>query len=163
MYISPEDAFAVGRAKGLREPALEDALALYDATAIGDESFQAFILRHKEDRAHWFMAPASSDAAPEEIYSVDAQTRFVKAGNSVLDLQDLLKRHGLKPGQVKPRPKEEAPDPTGEKNPWSLKFKGDAAARTAAQASIIKQGTKFATAMAKAAGVTIMGAPLPKK
>jgi hypothetical protein len=46
-------------------------------------------------------------------------------------------------------------------NPWSKDFRGDDAERNTRIASIIKTGTKFADAMAKAAGTTT-GRPLRK-
>jgi hypothetical protein len=162
MYIAPEDFRALFIAAGGREVALDDALALYDATAVGDESVHAFILRHKEDRAHWFTVATKAAPDAPELFSVDAQGRYAKEHGD-LALNDFLKQHGMRPGQIRPRPKDEEPDATGEKNPWSPKFKGSEAERTAKQASIIRQGTKFATAMSAAAGVTIMGVPLAKK
>jgi hypothetical protein len=162
MYIAPEDFRALFLAAGGREVALDDALALYDAAALGDESVHAFLVRTKPDRPHWYIVPTKAAADAEELFSVDAQGRYAKEHGAAA-LGDFLKQHGMKPGQVKPRPKDEEPDATGTKNPWSPRFVGDAAARTAAQAFIIKKGTRFAATMAAAAGVTIMGAPLPKK
>jgi hypothetical protein len=163
MYIAPEDFRALFLAAGGREVAMDDALMAYDTYALGDESVHAFITRFlKPERPHQFTVPTkAADDAPE-LFSIDAQGRYAKEHGAAA-LGDFLKQRGLKPGQVKPRPKDEAPDATGEKNPWSPKFVGDAAARTAAQAFIIKKGTKFAADMAKAAGFTIMGVPLPKK
>jgi hypothetical protein len=45
-------------------------------------------------------------------------------------------------------------------NPWADDFAGTPADKNAKMASIIRTGTKFASEMAKAAGKTIMGAPL---
>jgi hypothetical protein len=162
MYIAPEDFRALFIAAGGREVALDDALALYDATAVGDESVHAFILRHKEDRAHWFTVATKAAPDAEELFSIDAQGRYAKEHGAAA-LGDFLKQHSMKPGQVKPRPKDQEPDATGENNPWSPKFKGSDAERATAQARIIKMGTKFAATMAASAGVTIGGVPLAKK
>jgi hypothetical protein len=68
---------------------------------------------------------------------------------------------GVKPGDNANKSSDKKPDANLSTNPWSQKFRGDEETREARIASIIKQGTKLADALAKAAGTTI-GKPLRK-
>jgi len=72
-------------------------------------------------------------------------------------------RFNTKPGSTKPgtKPGDDANKSADKKsegnltNPWSRDFRGDEATREARIASICKQGTKLAKALAKAAGTTV--------
>jgi hypothetical protein len=68
---------------------------------------------------------------------------------------------GVKPGDDANKGHDKKPEGNLTTNPWSQNFRGDEATRTARIASICKQGTKLADALAKAAGTTI-GKPLRK-
>jgi hypothetical protein len=82
-------------------------------------------------------------------------------------MNEEAERYGVKPGttQKGTKPGEERKGPADEgnltTNPWSRNFRGDETARAARIASICKQGTKLAEALAKAAGTSI-GRPLHK-
>ena len=91
-----------------------------------------------------------------------------KAAGLVM-LTEEAARYGVKPFTteigVKPGDKDKSADKKAESNlttnPWSKNFRGDEAARSTRIASIIKQGTHLANALAKAAGTTV-GKPLRK-
>lgn len=159
--ISSDDFNAITLGLGMREVVVEsgDPMRKYDAEALSGESVREFFKRTAAEIPHYYSAPEPDTADEAALYSVDAQCRYAKA-NGDAALLGLLKSNGLTPGKVLPPIKEDPAKAKGEANPWSPKFKGTEAERAAKLASIMRQGTKFAASMAKAAGKTITGADL---
>lgn len=128
-------------------------------------------------RPHWLVPEVLEDEA-EAVWtsgSLTLQGQRLKqlenfAGSkaaALVLLREEAERYGVKPFTTEKgvRPGEERKGPADQANlstnPWSKDFRGDEAARAAKIASICKQGTKLADALAKAAGTTI-GRPLRK-
>ena len=130
-----------------------------------------------KNRPHWFVPPEQVDVA-EAIW---LSGNITEHGKRLKTLEQLLgnkktadaawraeaaqfgvtapgtTQKGIKPGS---KSAEEKTDQSTT-NPWSANFRGDEAARIARIDNVIKnKGTKFAAALAKAAGTTI-GRPLP--
>jgi hypothetical protein len=94
-----------------------------------------------------------SDAAARVLYAEEAFRYGID--------KPFSNQAGVKPGEVGDKGKAKAAERNLTTNPWSKNFRGDLAARNAQIASIMKQGTPFANALAKAAGTTV-GRPLYK-
>lgn len=155
------DIRALALAKRIREVAFDDVVARFPND--DSESFSEWLAKFVKEnpRPQWFkVITTNSDNAPE-LFSIDAQGRYVKQHGEEA-LVELLATQNLRPGETLKAPKPDASDTKGESNPWSKAFKGDDAEREARKASIIRSGTKFAASMAASAGVYISGAPLKK-
>jgi hypothetical protein len=82
-------------------------------------------------------------------------------GDDLAKAAEIAKQYGGQIGTlIQKRPEKIA----GTSNPWATTtFKGTPASAEAEKARILRTGgTKFATALAKAAGVTVLGYPLKK-
>ena len=132
-------------------------------------------------RPHWLLPEVLADEADavwlSETPNISARgnrfnqlKKFVggneKAARALFEEEAL--RYGItKPFSLQPgtKPGEQRKDSADQgnltTNPWSPRFHGDEDARAAKIASIIKQGTQLANALAKAAG-TVVGKPLRK-
>jgi hypothetical protein len=129
-------------------------------------------------RPHWLMPEVLADEA-EDVWTSGNLTKQGErlkqlehfCGSKVAALVMLTEeaeRYGVKPfttqiGVKSGDDKDKKPGDEGNltTNPWSKNFRGDETARAARIASIMKQGTKLAHALAKSAGTTI-GTPLRK-
>jgi hypothetical protein len=128
-------------------------------------------------RPHWLVPEVVEDEA-EAVWTSGSLTlqgqhlnqleKFAGSKAAALVLfKEEAERYGVKPFTTEKgvKPSEQRKGPADESNlstnPWSKTFRGDDAARAARIASICKQGTKLANALAKAAGTTI-GRPLRK-
>lgn len=128
-------------------------------------------------RPHWLVPEVVEDEAAEVWTSgsltlqgqrLKALEKFAgsKAAALVL-LREEAERYGVRPFTTEKgvKPGEKRTEPTDQANlstnPWSARFRGDEAARAAKIASIIRTGTRFADALAKAAG-TVVSKPLRK-
>jgi len=164
--IRYEDFIALGlsRQPPLREVAADDAwLAFRDYEHVHgyDASATTFYKEHLETSPHWFVQPQGEHTdEPEWLFNIDAQARAYKAEPEIVRIG--LADRGLRIGQILKRPQSNGKieDST---NPWSDKFKGDAAARQARVVSIIKGlGAGTASKLAAAQNKTLTGEPLRK-
>jgi hypothetical protein len=132
-------------------------------------------------RPHWLLPQILEDEAEkvwlsgnltEQGRRFEQIKKFANGSHAaaLVLFEEEAERFGTKPGSTKPgvKPGDVGDGATEKKapanlstNPWSREFRGDAAAREKQIASIIKTGTRFANALAKAAGTTI-GRPLTK-
>ncbi|WP_298107429.1 hypothetical protein [Bradyrhizobium sp.] len=145
--------------------AIPDVRARYAHEEV-NEPLSLWLPKQRETSPHWFQPEPKAEGEEDEDVAVftnaDAQAAFAREhGTSALTAK--LAERGLKVGQVvkaiKKEPSADATKPST--NPWHPSWKnGDAAARQAEQLRIIRQSTKLATSLAKAAGVTISGQPL---
>jgi hypothetical protein len=155
--IFSDDQFAILRMHGVREPAWQDVEAQFDDAV---ESLTQFLRRTKADKPHWYAAIADEAANEAAVFDLTAQGAYTKE-HGIEATRSMLSKHGLKLGQVKQAQKVAAGDIAGQNNPYSDQFKGDAAARQARIASLLKSGsTKLCASLAKAAGKRIDGSPL---
>jgi hypothetical protein len=101
--------------------------------------------------------PPTLKAQAERVKEIGERAAHVEAANYGTKLGSL--KIGTKPGTA-PKGGAEKGRPTGgPNNPWAIEFSGSEELRAEKIASIMKQGTKFAAELAKAAGTTI-GKPL---
>ncbi len=124
-------------------------------------------------RPHWLMPKAITEPA-DDVWTSGNLTKqgerykhFLDYCNGSKAAADVMWREeaarystvpgsttpGIKPGEK--RDSKKTDEANASSNPWSAKFRGDETARAAKIASIIKQGTKLADALAKAAGTTV--------
>jgi len=159
MPMLESDIRALARLSGVREVAFDDVIARFPNA--DTEGLSEWLAKIKPDRPQWFrVMTTNTDNAPE-LFSIDAQGRYVKQHGEDA-LVELLATQNLRPGETLKAPKPNGSDTKGESNPWSKQFKGTDAEREARKTSIIRSGTKFAASMAASAGVYISGAPLKK-
>jgi hypothetical protein len=160
IFMLRDDFVAIGLGMGFREVAAEDAWLLY---AEYEGTARDFFREHKEDRPHWFAAPAAASNSEHPVfYSVDEQVVYHREHGEA-ELRELLAKSGLKPGQVKPGAKEGTADIKGANNPYSDEFlkSHTPAERDARITSLIKSGgTALAASIARAAGKNVMNQKL---
>ena len=156
VYMIEDDFRAIGLSMGMREVAMQDAWLQF---ATFDGSAREFFAARKQDKPHWFAAPAADTVEHAVFYSLSAQGAYVRERGEAA-LRELLKTEGLSPGKIKATPKADAT--TGENNPYSDTFRGTPEQREARIASLIKSSATLAGQLAKAAGKTITNQPLQK-
>lgn len=167
------------RGEWLIEPSTGDYINVKGQDVFQDLEFT--INNPIQPRPHWEIPEAPIEEA-EAIAKVWTEPNMTARAARFKQLRDYHKSdkvatvafteeaalHGVtKPfsDQVGVRPGDKSDDKKAEgnlsTNPWSARFRGDEAARAAKIASIIKQGTRLADALARAAGTTV-GKPLRK-
>ena len=114
----------------------------------------------RDSRPHWY-GEVSSSPIDDVLTNLTAQGAWVREVG-IHAAADVLKRHGLRPGQVfTVSAADKKAAQVGENNPYANNFRGTEEQRQARIASLIKSGgTKLATSLAASAGKTITGAPL---
>lgn len=157
VFMLQDDFLAIGLSAGLREVAGEDAwlqFADYKGTA------RDFFKERKEDRPHWFNAPAADTVEHAAFHSLAEQGKYLTEHGEAAT-RELLATEGLKLGQVKAPAKVDAEKIPGANNPYHQNFKGSEIERNARIASLIKSGgTSLASSLARAANRTIDNKPL---
>ncbi|SDI54270.1 MULTISPECIES: hypothetical protein [Bradyrhizobium] len=142
------------------------------------------IVQHLEHslktRPHWLLPTVLEDQA-DAVWLAEVPNLTVrgarhnqieknvgsKAAADILFKEEALRYGVTDPMSLQPGRKpgsdgtEKKPAANLSDNPWSVQYRGDATARAARIASIIKTGTRFAEGMAKAAGTTV-GKPLSR-
>jgi hypothetical protein len=148
-----------------------------EALSATGQSLQEHLEFTISTRPHWLVPEVLADEA-DEVWTSGNLTLQGKrlqqlekfAGSraaALVLLNEEAARYGVKPftTQVGTKPGEERKGHADQgnltSNPWSKDFRGDEASREARIASIFKQGTKLAAALARAAGTSI-GRPLRK-
>lgn len=135
----------------------------------------------RKEKPHYYadyLPEASDDQIMHEVIEAACLTpspaRLGKLYKLVGELRynELMKQWGTDPARMLPgvRPgyaereaakgKSQEETTAAHRNPWHPSFHGDDATRLAEQQRIIKTGTRFAQALAKSAGVSIMGSKL---
>lgn len=158
VFMLFDDFQAIGLSMGMREVAMQDAwaqFAVYDGTA------RDFFKEKREDKPHWYAAPAADSVGHTAFYSLAAQGAYAKE-HGVDATRELLATEGLKLGQVKAPAKADPADAIkGAENPYSDAFKGTPAERDARISSLLKSGgSRLVASLAKSAGKTVTNQPL---
>jgi hypothetical protein len=156
-WVLRDDFDAAARRHEHLDAALDDAWADF-ATFNG--SMEQFFVARKKTHPHRYKVEAVDTTAAPELYNVDAQVRHARA-NGEDATRVLLASHGLKLGQVL-KAKSEGNNLTESTNPFSDRFKGTAAEKSAAIGRLLtsKGGSKLVRDLAAAGGKTIDGLPL---
>jgi hypothetical protein len=158
------DFTAFANQKGHKQAAIADAwddfagLNGYRSRGAYNGPMHQFFDERKETHAFRYNTAAVEQPGHPALYNLTAQTAYFKeVGQQACT--ELLTANGLKLGQIKPAPKDEAvPDNS---NPYSPKFRGTPAEKEAAINGLIRRlGTAKANTFANGQGYSVDGRPL---
>lgn len=136
-----------------------DLTAKFEAE--GTASLSEFLASAKSnpDDARFFEREPETHANHPALYSLAEQAKLIKERGEAGAAQ-FMRDNGGALGSIKPRPKENADDIKGQDNPWSDQYRGKDP--EGHRLRVIRSSTKLASQLARAAGVTLSGAPLKK-
>jgi hypothetical protein len=160
IYLLNDDFDALATAAGVLPYASlrEDAFAQF---VHFNGSVSDFFKARREDKAHWFELPKPDASEHAALHSLTAQGQYAREHGQAA-LEQLLGSAGLKLGQIKAAPKNDAV-PDNSTNPYSPKFHGTPAEREAAINGLIRRlGTAKATTYAHGQGYQVDGRPLAR-
>ena len=146
------DAHGVLKAANTRA----DLLAKFEAEGTG-ESYNEFVAALKKSEPRYFERQAETDASHPALYSLAEQAKLIRERGEAGARQFMIDNGGAL-GKILPRVKDNAETVKGAKNPWSKEYRGKDA--EAERIRVIRSSTKLAAQLARAAGVTLSGAPL---
>jgi hypothetical protein len=116
-------------------------------------SVSDFFKARKQDKPHWFAAPAVESAEHKILFSVEEQNNYARE-HGVEEVRKILAAENLKIGQTKPAPKEEITEST---NPYSDAFVGTAEQKEAALSKLLRTQPTLAASLAKSQGKQVTG------